>query len=68
MRISRRISRHSSVSTTTEPRNPHSSPTVQKMKSVCFSGTNPYLIWVPSRKPLPQKLPEPMAIFAWLTL
>ena len=68
MRIRRRMRMHSSDSTTTAPRKPHSSPTVQKMKSVCRSGTNPYLIWVPSRKPLPQKLPEPMAILAWLTL
>ena len=63
MRIRRRISMQSRASTTIVPRKPHSSPTVQKMKSVCRSGTKPYLICVPSRNPLPQNPPEPMAIF-----
>ena len=43
-------------------RNPSSSPTVQKMKSVSCSGTNLSLVWVPFRNPLPCKPPEPMAI------
>ena len=36
-----------------DPKNPSSSPTVQKMKSVSCSGTNFSLVCVPLRKPFP---------------
>ena len=37
------------------PTNPHSSPTVQKMKSVLCSGTKLNFVCVPCKKPFPQK-------------
>ena len=46
-----------------EPKKPHSSPIVQKMKSVLCSGTKSNLVCVPSKKPFPKKPPEPIAIF-----
>ena len=36
-------------STMVHPKKPHSSPMVQKMKSVLCSGTNPRVVWVPLR-------------------
>ena len=63
MRIRRRIRIANSTTTVRLPRKPHSSPTVQKMKSVLCSGTKLNLVCVPSRKPLPLKPPEPIAIF-----
>ena len=45
------------------PTKPHSSPTVQNIKSVLCSGTKLNLVWVPCRKPFPSKPPEPIAIF-----
>ena len=51
-----------------EPTNPHSSPTVQNMKSVLCSGTILNLVWVPWRSPLPLSPPEPIAILDWWTL
>ena len=48
--------------TARHPRKPHSSPMVQKMKSVLCSGTNPNVVWVPFRNPLPKRPPEPIAI------
>lgn len=44
------------------PTKPHSSPTVQKIKSVLCSGTNLNLVCVPFKNPLPANPPEPMAI------
>ena len=51
-----------SASKPNDPKNPHSSPMVQKMKSVLCSGTNLNLVCVPWRYPLPEKPPDPMAI------
>ena len=45
-----------------DPTNPHSSPTVQKIKSVSCSGTNFSFVCVPCRKPFPVACPEPIAI------
>jgi len=45
----------------------HSSPTVQKIKSVLCSGTKLYFVCVPWRNPLPQNPPEPMAMRDWFT-
>ena len=44
------------------PTKPHSSPTVQNIKSVLCSGTKLNLVWVPCRNPFPNKPPEPIAI------
>ena len=44
------------------PMNPHSSPTVQKIKSVLCSGTKLNFVWVPCKYPLPKNPPEPIAI------
>src|SRR5215470_1477898 len=49
------------ASNTTEPTNPHSSAHTEYGKSVQCSGTKLNWFWVPSRKPLPQILPEPTA-------
>ena len=46
-----------------EPINPHSSPIVQKIKSVLCSGTKLNFVCVPFKNPLPNKPPEPIAIF-----
>ena len=54
--------------TTHDPTNPHSSPMVQKMKSVLCSGTNPYVVCVPLRYPFPVRPPDPIAIIDWFTL
>jgi len=63
IKIIRIIKARNSIITTIEPTNPHSSPTVQKMKSVLCSGTKLNLVYVPFKKPLPQNPPEPIAIF-----
>ena len=39
------------------PINPHSSPIVLKIKSVCCLGTKFPLVWVPSKKPVPKNPP-----------
>ena len=58
-----RIKNHINPPTTNnEPKKPHSSPTVQKIKSVLCSGTKLNLVCVPCKKPLPENPPEPMAI------
>src|SRR5262249_61092965 len=49
------------ASSTTEPTKPHSSAHTEYGKSVQCSGTKLNWFWVPSRKPLPQILPEPTA-------
>ena len=48
-----------------EPIKPHSSPMVQKMKSVLCSGTKLNLVWVPPKNPFPKNPPEPIAILDW---
>ena len=63
-----RMSVRKSSSTTAHPMKPSSSPTVQKMKSVSCSGTYFSFVCVPLRNPLPFSPPEPMAIFACITL
>ena len=50
------------------PKNPHSSPTVQNIKSVLCSGTKSNLVWVPFRNPLPKNPPDPIAILDWIKL
>ena len=45
-----------------EPTKPHSSPTVQNIKSVSCSGTKLNLVCVPFKNPLPKTPPEPIAI------
>ena len=50
------------------PTNPHSSPTVQKIKSVLCSGTKSNLVCVPFRKPFPKKPPDPIAILDCMRL
>ena len=45
------------------PKNPHSSPTVQNIKSVLCSGTKSNLVCVPFRNPFPNNPPDPIAIF-----
>ena len=52
--------------TATAPTNPHSSEITEKMKSVCCWGRKFRPLWVPWRKPLPARPPEPIAIFDWL--
>jgi hypothetical protein len=64
----RSISKIKAIITTVEPTNPHSSPTVQKIKSVLCSGTKLFFVCVPCKKPLPQKSPEPIAILDCITL
>ena len=49
------------------PANPHSSANTEKMKSVCCSGRKFRWFWVPCRNPFPQSIPEPTAIFDWIT-
>src|SRR5664280_2345236 len=51
-----------------EPKKPHSSPTVQKIKSELCLGTNLNFVWVPCRKPFPAIPPEPIEIIDWFTL
>ena len=51
-----------------EPKNPHSSPTVEKIKSVCCSGTNYPLVWEPTKNPSPNKPPDASAILDWFVL
>ena len=51
-----------------EPANPHSSPTVEKIKSVCCWGTNLPLVWEPFKKPSPKNPPDASAILDWLVL
>src|SRR5581483_10343459 len=46
------------------PTKPNSSPTTVKMKSVCCSGTNDRLVWVPLNRPFPNRPPEPIAALA----
>ena len=46
------------------PKNPHSSPNAEKIKSVLDSGKNDSLDCVPAEIPLPQKPPLPNEIFA----
>ena len=43
------------------PTKPRSSPTAVKMKSVCCSGTKPFLVCTPSPKPAPSKPPDAIA-------
>lgn len=50
------------------PRKPSSSPATVKTKSVCCSGTNWPVVWVPWKRPVPVSPPEPMAMRAWLVL
>ena len=50
------------------PKNPHSSPIVQKIKSVLCSGTKSKRVCVPFTNPFPNKPPEPIAIFDWIKL
>ena len=50
------------------PTKPSSSPATVKMKSVCCSGTNRPLVWVPWNSPVPNRPPEPIAMRAWLVL
>lgn len=57
------ISIVNTIITNEDPRNPHSSPTVQKIKSVSCSGTKLYFVCVPCKKPFPVNPPEPIAIF-----
>ena len=64
-----RVSRNKKRITNKEvPQKPYSSPMVQKIKSVCCSGTKLYFVKVPFNGPLPKRPPEPMAIFDCLTL
>ncbi len=51
------------VVTANEPIMPNSSPSMVKMKSVCFSGRKLRWLWVPCMKPRPNMPPEPSAIF-----
>jgi len=46
----------------------NSSPSVQKIKSVCCSGTKSNLVWVPSRYPFPNSPPDPIAILDWVDI
>jgi len=50
------------------PINPIPSEMVAKIKSVCLSGRNRRVDWVPSPKPFPENIPEPTAINAWMLL
>ena len=54
--------------TDADPKKPHSSEMVVKIKSVSCSGTNFPLVWVPFKNPLPKNPPDPIAIFDWLIL
>ena len=49
-----------------EPKNPNCSAKTVKIKSVCFSGKNSKLLWVPCLKPYPKKPPDPIAILDWI--
>ena len=49
-----------------DPKNPNSSENNVKIKSVCFSGKNSKYPWVPFKKPLPVRPPEPTAILDWI--
>ena len=53
VRMSRQAMVPSMASSNVEPMNPSCSPTAEKMKSVCCSGTYPPLVWVPWKRPLP---------------
>ena len=46
------------------PTRPSSSPATVNTKSVCCSGMNRPVVWVPWNSPLPVSPPEPMAIRA----
>lgn len=48
----------------TPPNIPNSSENMVNIKSVCFSGKKFKWLWVPDKKPLPVRPPEPKAIFA----
>ena len=48
------------------PMKPSSSPTTAKMKSVWFSGKKFSWLCVPPKSPLPNSMPEPMAILDWM--
>ncbi len=67
IRSSMRVRTANSASAMTTPRNPSSSPTTGKMKSVCWAGRNARRFWGPWVNPLPRKPPDPMAIFDWIT-
>ena len=53
---------------TRQPAKPHISANTAKMKSVCRSGRKARRLCVAPLTPLPRSWPEPMAIFAWMTL
>ena len=57
--IIRKSKPRNSSNTKLEPTNPHSSPTVQKMKSVLCMGTYLYLVKTPWRNPFPINPPDP---------
>ena len=43
--------------------NPSSSPITEKIKSVDFGYKNPNWVWFPFKYPIPNNLPDPIAIF-----
>ena len=51
-----------------EPMKPNCSPAALNTKSVCCSGTIPWLVWAPWNRPWPNQPPWAMAIRAWSTL
>ena len=51
------------ISNKIEPIKPNSSEKSVNIKSVCFSGKNSKYPWVPFKKPLPVRPPDPTAIF-----
>ena len=57
---------NSNPKTTKQPIRPNSSPTTEKIKSVWFSGKKFNWLWVPSKRPLPNSNPEPIAILDWI--
>ena len=61
-RMIRRNRKRKRTNAVVTPRNPSSSPTTAKMKSVCCSGRNASRFCVPCVYPLPVRPPEPIAI------
>ena len=51
------------IITDNPPISPNSSASIVKIKSVCFSGRKFKRLWEPLRNPLPNKPPDPKAIF-----